>query len=53
VPKTHPLSVQGTLNAALIETALAGEIVIIGKGAGSVETASAILSDLLSIASSQ
>jgi homoserine dehydrogenase len=50
VPKTHPLSVQGTLNAALIETALAGEIVIIGKGAGSVETASAILSDLLSIA---
>jgi homoserine dehydrogenase len=51
VPKTHPLSVQGTLNAALIETALAGEIVIIGKGAGSVETASAILSDLLYIAS--
>jgi homoserine dehydrogenase len=53
VPKTHPLSVQGTLNAALIETALAGDIVIIGKGAGSVETASAILSDLLYIASSE
>ena len=51
VPKTHPLAVQGTLNAALIETALAGDIAVIGKGAGSVETASAILSDLLYIAS--
>ena len=53
VPKTHPLSVQGTLNAALIETALAGDITVIGRGAGSVETASAILSDLLYIASSE
>ena len=51
VPKTHPLAVQGTLNAALIQTELAGEIFIIGRGAGSVETASAILSDLLYIAS--
>lgn len=50
VPKTHPLAVQGTLNAALIETELAGDICIIGKGAGSIETASAILSDLLYIA---
>ncbi|OPY26070.1 MAG: homoserine dehydrogenase [Methanocella sp. PtaU1.Bin125] len=50
VPKMHPLSVQGTLNAALIETALAGDIAVVGKGAGSVETASAILSDLLYIA---
>jgi homoserine dehydrogenase len=51
VPKTHPLAVQGTLNAALIQTQLAGEIFVIGKGAGSVETASAILSDMLYIAS--
>jgi len=51
VPKTHPLAVQGTLNAALIQTKLAGEIFVIGKGAGSVETASAILSDMLYIAS--
>jgi homoserine dehydrogenase len=51
VPKSHPLAVQGTLNAALIETALAGDIIVIGKGAGSIETASAILSDLLYIAS--
>jgi homoserine dehydrogenase len=53
VPKTHPLAVQGTLNAALIQTELAGEIFVIGKGAGSVETASAILSDMLYIASLQ
>lgn len=51
VPKTHPLAVQGTLNAALIQTELAGDIVIIGKGAGSIETASAILSDMLYITS--
>jgi homoserine dehydrogenase len=51
VPKEHPLAVQGTLNAALIQTQLAGDIVIIGKGAGSIETASAILSDMLYIAS--
>lgn len=51
VPKTHPLAVQGTLNAALIRTKLAGDIFVIGKGAGSVETASAILSDMLYIAS--
>ena len=53
VPKMHPLAVQGTLNAALIETALAGDIAVVGKGAGSIETASAILSDLLYIASSE
>ena len=53
VPKTHPLAVQGTLNAALIQTKLAGEIFVIGKGAGSIETASAILSDMLYIASLQ
>ncbi len=51
VPKDHPLAVQGTLNAALIQTQLAGDIVIVGKGAGSIETASAILSDMLYIAS--
>ncbi|HEY3272644.1 MAG TPA: homoserine dehydrogenase [Methanocella sp.] len=50
VPKTHPLAVQGTLNAALFETTLAGDVAVLGRGAGSVETASAILSDLLYIA---
>ncbi len=50
VPANHPLAVQGTLNAALIQTKLAGDIFVIGKGAGSTETASAILSDMLYIA---
>lgn len=49
LPKSHPLVVQDTLNAVTIETSLAGEITLIGKGAGSRETASAILSDLLFI----
>jgi homoserine dehydrogenase len=51
VPKTHPLAVYGTLNAALFETTLAGDVAVIGKGAGSIETASALLSDMLFIAS--
>jgi homoserine dehydrogenase len=49
VPKRHPLAVGGTLNVASILTDLAGRITISGKGAGSVETASSILSDILYI----
>ena len=49
LPKQHVLVVQGTLNAVTIETDLAGDITLIGKGAGSLETASAIISDLLFI----
>lgn len=47
--KHHLLVVQDTLNAVTIETDLAGDITLIGKGAGSLETASAIISDLLFI----
>ncbi len=50
VPKRHPLAVGGTLNVASILTDLAGRITISGKGAGSIETASSILSDVLYIA---
>ncbi len=50
VPKKHPLAVGGTLNVASILTDLAGRINISGKGAGSIETASSILSDILFIA---
>jgi len=49
VPKGHPLSVSGTLNVAQILTDLAGPITVSGKGAGRIETASAILSDLIAI----
>ncbi|MCL2296018.1 MAG: homoserine dehydrogenase [Methanomassiliicoccaceae archaeon] len=49
VPRGHPLSISGTLNAAQVVTDLAGPITVSGRGAGRIETASAILSDLVSI----
>jgi homoserine dehydrogenase len=49
VPKQNPLAVEGTLNVALLKTDTAGPICISGKGAGSMETASAILSDIIAI----
>ncbi len=49
IPKNHVLVVSDTLNAVTAETDMAGEITLIGKGAGSSETASAIISDLLFI----
>jgi homoserine dehydrogenase len=47
--KNHPLVVEGTLNALTLETDMAKEITLIGRGAGSTETASAIIGDLLYI----
>jgi len=49
VPKGHALGISGTLNKALIVSDLAGQVTIAGRGAGRKETASAILSDLISI----
>jgi homoserine dehydrogenase len=49
IEKNHPLVVDGTLNAITLETDMAKEITLIGKGAGSIETASAIIGDLLLI----
>ena len=49
ISKSHPLVVDGTLNALTLETDMAKEITLIGRGAGSVETASAIIGDLLFI----
>ncbi len=49
VPLNHPLSVEGTLNVATFDADVAGEVTIVGKGAGAIETNSAILSDLISI----
>ncbi|MGD9936951.1 MAG: homoserine dehydrogenase [Methanoregulaceae archaeon] len=49
LPRTHPLVIEGTLNAVTLSTDLAGEVTLMGKGAGSIETASAIVGDLLSI----
>lgn len=49
IEKNHPLVVKGTLNALTLETDMAKEITLIGRGAGSIETASAIIGDLLYI----
>jgi len=49
VPRGHALGISGTLNKALIVSDLAGPVAITGRGAGRKETASAILSDLISI----
>lgn len=49
IEKSHPLVVNGTLNALTLETDMAKEITLIGRGAGSIETASAIIGDLLYI----
>jgi homoserine dehydrogenase len=49
IPTEHPLVVEGTLNAVTVDMEYAGPVTFIGRGAGSIETASAILADLISI----
>ncbi|WP_446664542.1 homoserine dehydrogenase [Flexivirga sp. B27] len=48
VPRSHPLAtVHDAFNAVFLETALAGELMFYGQGAGSNPTASAVLGDLV------
>jgi homoserine dehydrogenase len=49
IPKNNPLCVSGVLNAITFFTEFAGEETLVGKGAGGLETASAVLRDLLDI----
>ncbi len=49
ISKRDPLCVSGVLNAVTYISEFAGEETIIGRGAGGLETASAILRDLLDI----
>jgi len=49
ISRHDPLSVKGVLNAVTFVSEFAGEETIIGRGAGGMETASAILRDLLDI----
>lgn len=49
VPKKDPLCVNGTLNAVTFSSEYSGEQTIIGRGAGGMETASAVLRDLIEI----
>ena len=49
IPKNSALCVSGVLNAVTFFTEFAGEQTLVGRGAGSMETASAVLRDLLDI----
>ena len=49
IPKSHPLCVNGTLNAVTFNMEYAGEITIVGHGAGGIQTADAVLRDLINI----
>ena len=50
IKRDSPLNIQGTLNIIELQTKFAGSIILMGRGAGGLEAASAILNDLISIA---
>ncbi|MFE6734070.1 homoserine dehydrogenase [Microbacterium sp. NPDC057650] len=51
VPRSHPLaSVHGANNAVFVEAEAAGPLMFYGAGAGGVQTASAVLGDIVSAA---
>jgi homoserine dehydrogenase len=51
IPREHPLAaVHGAKNAVFIEAEAAGDLMFYGAGAGGIETASAVLGDLVSAA---
>jgi len=51
VPKAHPLAaIGGVLNAILIESRYAGQLMFMGPGAGGVPTASAVVGDVVTAA---
>jgi homoserine dehydrogenase len=49
VSKLDPICVNGTLNAVTFSLEYAGNQTIIGRGAGGIETASAVLRDMIEI----
>ncbi|MFZ4755064.1 MAG: homoserine dehydrogenase [Miltoncostaeaceae bacterium] len=50
VPGDHPLAaINGADNAVLLESSMVRQIMLVGPGAGGTETASAVVSDVLSI----
>ena len=51
IPAEHPLAtVRGAFNAIFVEAEAAGELMFYGAGAGGLQTASAVLGDLVSAA---
>lgn len=54
LPSDHPLaSVSGPDNAVLLESSTVRQIMLVGPGAGGIETASAVVADLVSIVGTQ
>lgn len=49
IERDSPLNISGTLNVIELQTKYAGPIVLMGRGAGGPEAASAILNDLINI----
>jgi len=53
IPLSHPLAgIMGSTNAITFKTDLMGDVTIVGKGAGRIETGFSILTDLLAISHS-
>jgi len=50
IEKDSPLNISGALNVIELKTKYAGPIVLMGRGAGGFEAASAILNDVIYIA---
>ena len=51
VPAAHPLaSVHGANNAVFVQAEAAGDLMFYGAGAGGIQTASAVLGDIVSVA---
>jgi len=50
IPVDHPLNVSDSLNAVMIDSDVAGELTLVGHGAGARETSSSIYSDVIDIA---
>jgi homoserine dehydrogenase len=53
VPLNHPLNVSGTLNAIMLDTDIAGTLTLVGHGAGKIQTASSVFSDIMDIVRSK
>jgi homoserine dehydrogenase len=50
LPVTHPLTgVSGAVNAVTFTTQMLGDVTITGPGAGRIETAYALLSDIIAL----
>ncbi len=54
LPKDHPLAaISGSNNAVFLQGSAIGEIMLMGPGAGGVPTATAVVSDIVSIANTK